>query len=340
MTQKTIYLHIGRHKTGTSSIQHFVNGCPEMLADLNLYYPQVGKSTIAHHDLAGLLAIQSNKTAEAQQQTLQSPDLAALLEEINNQPCNVLLSSESFQNSHPTVIQQAFANYDLRVLVYIRNQIDYLASSYAQRVWATPYCESMEHYYDNVFSVDYFGFLNRWQDACSGKITVRKFERQSLSENDIVVDFFENMLNISDNSVKQQIINRELEDANPSLTSDLLAYKLRYNESAPDCSEAQQRIVRQALAQLSLKKESPPVRVTSELKERCVQSSTPINEKVSKLYFNSEELFSLDRPTGNPSVLSRENFIDISEKLIALDSRISSQILEFTEATYPTRKVS
>lgn len=340
MTQKTIYLHIGRHKTGTSSIQHFVNGCAELLADLNLYYPQAGKSTIAHHDLAKLFAIQTNKTAEAQQQTLQSPVLATLLEEINNQPCDVLLSSESFQNSHPSVIQRAFDGFNLKVLVYIRNQIDYLASSYAQRVWATPYCESMEHYYDHVFSVDYLEFLNRWKDACHGNITVRKFERQSLSENDIVVDFFENMLNISDDSVKQKIITRELEDANPSLTSDLLAYKIQYNQSAPDCSEAQQRIIRQALAQLSLEKESAPVRVTNELKKRCIDSCIPINEQVSQHYFDGEELFSLDRPTGTPSVLTTEQFISISEKLIAADSRISAQILKFTESTFPTQKAS
>lgn len=338
MTQKTIYLHIGRHKTGTSSIQQFVNSNTDLLSDLNLYYPDSGKSTIAHHDLAQLFSIQTNKTADAQQKTSSSPKLKSLLEEIDQQPANILLSSESFQNSHPRVIRDAFKDYDLRVLVYIRNQIDYLASSYAQKVWATNYCESMEHYYNHVFSVDYLDFLDRWQEASSDNIIVRKFSRESLCDQDIVADFFVNMLEVDNEEIRQKIMHREVADANPSLTADLLAYKLKYNNTNINCEESRQRMIRQALANLSLKKEGAPVRVTPELKEICLLACEPINKLVSQKYFDGNELFSMDRPTGSPSVLNDNQFIEISEKLIANDSRISAPIDEFTGSLHPALK--
>lgn len=338
MTQKIIFLHIGRHKTGTSSIQQFVNSNAELLSELNLYYPECGKSAIAHHDLAQLFSIQSNKTPVAQKKTAKSPILKALLDEVDQQPENILLSSESFQNSHPLVIKEAFKNYDLRVFVYIRNQIDYLASSYAQKVWATNYSESMEHYYDHVFSVDYLEFLNRWQDASENKLKVRKFSRQSLCDQDIVADFFMNMLNVEDEAIRQKILHREVADANPSLTADLLAYKLKYNNSNINHEESKQRMIRQALANLSLKKEGAPVLVTPQLKQTCLQACNPINIQVSEKYFDGQELFSMDRPTGTPSILGDKQFIEISEKLIATDSRISAPILEFTESLLPALK--
>ncbi len=338
MTQKILFLHIGRHKTGTSSIQQFVNSSPDLLSQLNLYYPESGKSGIAHHDLAKLFSMPTNKTTEAQQNSLNSPVLKSLINEIDQQSANVLLSSESFQNSHPLMIKEAFKKYDLRVIVYIRNQIDYLASSYAQKVWATNYCQSMEHYYEHVFSSDYLGFLTDWKNASDGHIKVRKFTRNSLCDKDIVADFFVNMLGVDNLEIRQKILRRGVADANPSLTAELLAYKLKYNSSNIDCADSTQRLIRQALANLSLKKEGDPVRVTAQLKETCIQACAQTNKQVSEQFFDGQELFSMDRPTGIPAELGDTQFQAISEKLINNDPRVSAPILKFSELLQPTLK--
>lgn len=338
MTQKTIYLHIGRHKTGTSSIQHFISNHPEVLNELKLHYPETGRKGIAHHKLADLFSYQSNKTPEARLATEQSATTKALLNEIESQPNDVLISSEGFQNSDPYLIKKALQGYKLRVLVYIRNQIDYLASSYAQRVWATRYSGSMDDYYNRVFSVDYLHFLNNWDDASGGEIHARKFSRDTLCENDIVTDFFVEMLGANTQSLKQQIQNREIADANPSLTSDLLAYKLKFNASDIECTDLDERLIRQALASLSLKKQSSPVRVTEALKSNCRQKCADINKNVSEKYFDGKELFDMDRPAGTKSELTKVMLANISDQLIAAEPRIKETILRFNESEYPTLK--
>jgi len=56
---KTVYLHIGLHKTGTSTIQFFLANNREKLAELGYLYPF---KQVAHHNLAYLIGDKKNLT--------------------------------------------------------------------------------------------------------------------------------------------------------------------------------------------------------------------------------------------------------------------------------------
>jgi len=192
-----------------------------------LYYPTSGRKGIAHHEFANAISHQVAKTAALQDTLLQSTVVSDMRAEIDAQSDDVLISSEALQNTSPRFVARIFQGYRIRTLVYIRNQVDYLASSYAQKVWATDYADTMESFYRSIFGGNYQQFLTAWQSISDAGMKVRLFERGALSHGDIVADFYEQMLEINDPATIQAILDRETIDSNPSLTADLLAFKLR-----------------------------------------------------------------------------------------------------------------
>ncbi len=55
---KTVYLHIGTHRTGSTSIQRFMANAEEALAEQGIIYPKTGRpdtdwtNQYGHHELA------------------------------------------------------------------------------------------------------------------------------------------------------------------------------------------------------------------------------------------------------------------------------------------------
>ncbi len=128
---KTVYLHIGLHKTGTTSIQNFLfrhNGLSAE-AGINVLKPCLGPRH-GHHNIAW--GIHDNhprftprlpKLEDAAQQIKQAPDK------------RFLLSSEEFStldDSGIENIQKQLRDFRVRVILFIRNQADLLASMYAE----------------------------------------------------------------------------------------------------------------------------------------------------------------------------------------------------------------
>jgi len=333
--KKTVYLHIGRHKTGTSSIQNFIASYPESLSNHSLYYPKTGRQGIAHHAFANAFSFQRTKTEEQKRAAINSDLITTLNAEIDSQNADVLISSEGLQNSNPTLIAEAFANYEIKTLVYIRNQIDYLASAYAQKVWATSYADSMENFFQRVFNGDYDTFLASWENISQGGISIARFTRDSLFQSDIVADFFHRMLEINDRELAEKILARDTIDSNPSLTSELLAYKCAYNTHNYDLEDATEKRLRRALAELSRLKASSPVRVTEALANSCKEHYEKTNKNVANKYFNGEVLFNMDRPTGKAVQLNSDLTRNISADLISFDSRLEPIITTFMEDAYP-----
>ena len=338
---RKLVLHIGRHKTGTSSIQQFLASNTSLLSKYNFLYPGSTRARIAHHEFGNNFRNNFTRTPEQVTEALNRDVATAMQAEVAGTDQNILISSESLQNARPDLIAQCFSGSfgekDIVVSVYIRNQIDYLASAYAQKVWATSYAEDMSTFFDTIFTPDYEKFLTSWEKICNGNLIVRRFDRQLLAHKDIVADFFINTLNITDQDVIDQVLNRPVFDSNPSLTSELLAYKVLYNRSATnDASAHSEKILQSALAKLSLLKESPPVTVTSELAEQCIEACRESNKRIASKYFSEDTLFELDRPTGSVPSLSQEKLDSISNQLIETDNRLEPLISQFSTASCST----
>ena len=90
-TKKNIYIHIGNHKTGTSSLQYFLKKKKNVFLRLNYHYA-VEKKAINHHNISWQAI--KHFYYDKNKQTID-----ALLQEIyTNKSYNILISSENFEN--------------------------------------------------------------------------------------------------------------------------------------------------------------------------------------------------------------------------------------------------
>jgi hypothetical protein len=132
------YLHVGTHKTGTTSIQRFCAQNDAALAAAGLLYPRTARlqpESPGHHNVAFELSGDARFAPSR-------PKLADVVTEIAAQrPLQACLSSEAFEYLHvmPERLAQLRAafeaiGYDTAVILYLRSQADYIESLYAELV--------------------------------------------------------------------------------------------------------------------------------------------------------------------------------------------------------------
>ncbi len=184
--KKTIYLHIGAHKTGTSAIQEFLSINREVLRQKGYLYP--GQKS-ACYDLSNELL---TKTFSEIINDTDSP-VKKYLKEIQQSECNnVMLSSEGFiklSEKDVVTFQKILPEeYSVKIIVYVRRQDDKLESDYNQLVKG-PKTRYQKKFADNItemletYVYDYFTALLPWSHAFGKEnIIVRCYEKEQLPE--------------------------------------------------------------------------------------------------------------------------------------------------------------
>lgn len=257
-----VILHIGRHKTGTSSLQRFLFENPELLLKNKLNYPNIYIKNIAHHELAESLR---KNTFDTLPRSIQDKSISQfrerLIESLSNPELTYIISSEAFQNVEPKVVRQVFDPefFKVRVVCYFREQLTYLASAYNQRVHATDYEGSIYSYYRDCFRANYFLFAESWSEYFDSLI-FRIYERESLRHHDLIADFMSHAANVTIN-VDDAAIKH---DHNPSLSQHFLRIKLALNRMARQGLidvDLQSKTIYRKLGQLSHNAQSKSYRV-------------------------------------------------------------------------------
>jgi hypothetical protein len=222
-------IHIGRHKTGTSSLQRFLHLNRTRLETAGIYYPFCDKKSIAHHNIArhffgprALLRFSENE------QQLHSAAFQGMLKEVEKRTEKILLSSEGFQNARPNLLMRSISAKSIIIIVYIREQVDYLISAYQQKVHATNYSGSLLEFSES-FTVDYDYFIGRWEKSFGrSNIMPRIYSKNELNGGDIVKDFCQ-ILGIHNLNT----FTHPNSDQNPSIGGPLLELKRRLNFFTP-----------------------------------------------------------------------------------------------------------
>jgi hypothetical protein len=133
MASKIAVVHIGTHKTGTTSLQSMIARNETYFAEQGLYYPTAGRAGDGHHNLAWEL-----NGDERYDPTVGS--FADLTNELRQtKPRAVLLSSEDFEYLHlrPESLRNfrrrlSRLGYKTHVLVVLRRPSEYLESLYVE----------------------------------------------------------------------------------------------------------------------------------------------------------------------------------------------------------------
>lgn len=193
MAQKTIYIHIGTHKTGTSSIQKTMSNNDELLLANDYLYPRQSRVfQTGHHNLVYEYYSPSQFVSER-------GSMAEMLDEFEQSSAsNLLLSSENFywfeQDHIDAFISHLPKDAEKRVVIYLRRQDEFLQSAIVQSfktlLWKEPIDEWPTKYEQHGLRGDYAAILQLWANAVgANNVMVRPFERSQMAKGDLLYDF-------------------------------------------------------------------------------------------------------------------------------------------------------
>ena len=296
-----ILLHIGRQKTGTTSIQRYLLENSDVLEEAGYYYSsEATYREEGHHKYASLLVKDSSRGHKVDA-TSQSPqEFSELFDFLRPDKINII-SSEEFQKCDPRDVKKAFEGHEVSVVCYIRNELDALVSSYVQKVHASGYSETMAEYVMST-RLDYLDFLTQWSSVFGSEFSVRIFDKSRLHQSNVICDFFHHFLGF-----EAPPDAASFRDSNPSLTNRVLAFKLLAN--------ARRKRIPRIYKKLSIlskyDKESGKVRMTEDIKARTVDFYSANQKSWATKFFSEEEVFDYDAvETGNQYEMNDEEFME------------------------------
>ena len=182
-----IWLHIGSPKTGTTSLQGFLNDNQDYLRDnAGLNYVTAGRVNIAHNRLATQARI-----GEAQ------PIFDKIVEEVDAAPrMRHVISSEMLFNLYTTrkfvqAVPEAMRGGRTRVICYLRRQDAYLEALYKQLLKNGRIAPDRAAFLaDSRRMLSYDLVLNAYAEVFGAdNIELRPFSRDRLAQGDVVADF-------------------------------------------------------------------------------------------------------------------------------------------------------
>ncbi|MRU15522.1 hypothetical protein FDP25_08785 [Roseovarius sp. A21] len=222
--KKTLYMHVGAGKTGTSVLQQFFLANQNALAERGYIFPhqcQVNVNHgVQHHLLADLGSYKNPSAIDAWAEIAVGSRQTAVIS-------SELLHNKISTGEGPTFFRQLrelFADWNIRVVFYIRRQSQWLQSAYAQHVKGAlevrKYPDFVGHYKRNLPDQ-----IIEFSEIFGPKaMVVRPFERAQFVGSDICKDFCTAIDLEWSNEFKIPKIN-----ANPRLTLDALELKRQLN---------------------------------------------------------------------------------------------------------------
>lgn len=214
--KKTLYLHIGTPKTGTTALQNFLPANEEVLEQYGICYPDFGfrYTGLGVHRNAHFL-VTCNYKDELGNRILEKEEAdyqegLKKLEKIGKKFPKVILSDEG-------IWKQSLANrenfwerlkkdlkkigFDIKIIVYFRAQNLFVQSHWAQKIKEGAEYDFQEYLDSPVFQdypLDYYKYVCMLADIFGKEaLIIRVFEKQQfLGENHTIQEDFLNIFNL------------------------------------------------------------------------------------------------------------------------------------------------
>lgn len=209
-----IHLHIGTHKTGTTSIQHFADRHAALLLEHGVFWPdprRLDKLARQHSRLWRFL--QQGKQAEV------SAFLAQAVKDAGAAGVSgMLLSGEGFSHATEDEIAQLLAplaGHDVEVSVYFRNVYGYARSAFLQHLKYRDRRPPVSMLYSAIReNLDYDALLARWRKFVpENAIDVRSYEREKAG----LVSAFFTRLGLPEDVVRLNLADESNRSIDPAL---------------------------------------------------------------------------------------------------------------------------
>ncbi len=332
----TTFVHIGTEKTGTTTIQEFLHQNSRLLGARGYHFPRTpglrnhlklaayAQDSARRNDLNQFFKL-NDKTAIDAFRTRLKADLTKEVQS-KNAP-HVIFSNEhcSSRLTRPREIEAlrdlllSFSS-DIRIIVYLRRQDDFLLSRYSTNIKAggtedirIPNANTIENLYD------YAAILDKWA-AVFGKdnIIVRPFETSQMAGRNLIADF-SNVLGLTiDDGFKIP------EDKNRSLDVYTLEFLKLFNRHIPPFVNGRTNKERGDIIELlEAVSHGPRLAVDAHTLSDFMALFTESNAEVARRYLNRADgrLFIEDRPRGAEN---NNGSLDV-EKVVAICAHLWRQ---------------
>ena len=211
-----IIIHLGANKTGSSSIQRFIQKNVEKLKELNFIIPD---------HLLGLSEKITGEQVFALQEFIGGGDkstanlkkkIDSLLKSRESEDQTLLISAENMGTTQGAkLFKKVLAKRDAKVIFYIRRQDELIDSSWQQ--WHSK--KEQDH---DAWLINAIRTLGHWEQILNGwesvvgleNVHVEVFERSVFPEGNIIRDFIEK-LGLGDHADEFEL---KFKDANPSFS--------------------------------------------------------------------------------------------------------------------------
>lgn len=295
-----VVIHAGIHRTGTTSLQLFLEGNRTALRERGIVYPGEARN---HQSLAWSLKRKPDDTAEIKRLLTADPEAKT-----------VVLSAEDFCiHTDLQWLKEISRTYQTHVVFYLRRQDHWIMSWYNQHVkWPfdrhksrmgkTEFLESIGDFY----WLDYANVLDRWREVLGhAHVSAGVVEKGQVE--DVVHDFVARLETLPEG------LNLEVKRVNDSLPVHMLevARQLEIFELGPKARIQMIRALR-----LGLGDKSQPFKTVYSPLERggILDRFAESNQRVAKHYFGRKSLFLEPPPApGEPFYsfpeMSRQQFM-------------------------------
>ncbi len=173
---QTIYLHIGRGKTGTTTIQNYLRLQQKFLLSKDIHYISAGGGSrgTGHHDFAkSFISVLPHYMVAARNPQRDRKLIKAEIEGSNSQ--NIILSSENFELADPLKVYEFSdslkSRYNIKIIFFVRSQDELAESEYNQIVKLKKEIVSFNEY------------INKYIEGCNFMETASKWEKYFGLEN-------------------------------------------------------------------------------------------------------------------------------------------------------------
>jgi len=312
-----LIIHIGWHKTGTTSIQEFLlKNQVSLQKNDKVYYPSEGLLQCAHHVLAW--SLQEKKTSPWGDIPLTTPKaiIEAAIVSASAHGCeNIIFSSEEFCTLSKEQIKLLHAitsttKGTTSIVAYIRRQDLIIESSYNMEVkwWGTRLAEDFPEYIKRKTPyIKYNHTLEAWADVFGkDQIKVIPYSPENFFGGDIRLDF------CSTANLTPEGLYFEKERINDSLSPKSLEFLKTINKTQLPQETHNKIVIR--LFEYDSQNYSPKcVLFTEEQRVRFMEELNQSNMQLEKFTTNLSPLIltSENLPSKNTHSLTPEEFQEI-----------------------------
>lgn len=318
MEKKTIYFHIGTHKTGTTALQKFFVDNREVLKEKGFTYDFYNDS-------------------EMNQGYLVKPEKWEGL--VFDQNKNYIISGEDFYSHILNIseaIKEKLSRFNINFIVYFKRQDLMKQSVYNQIVKMHGFAKEFSE--DNHYNLNYYDFLKKLENQFPGsKLTVRVYEKGQFEGGSIFSDFLK-ILNLdltSEYQVEKKVVN-------PSLTTEKMEFTRYLNRLGLPIgfrTQLSRLVVKSALESNEVSLFRKQDLISPQQAKKLLATYKPGNQAIAKEFLGREDgkLF-YEEVTEDPNWkpfpgVTKEVAQKILEKMAELDKQALEKLYQLILAT-------